>query len=87
MVDKVLSIQPRVGGGGGGLSPEQMVLARSKEILAQVPDDLEKSRGMKDLFKTNNGLLPSLTTVLVPEVVEITYMSGQTWTATSTNLR
>ena len=30
---------------------------------------------------------PSLTTVLVPEVVEITYMSGQTWTATSTNLR
>ena len=65
MVEKVLSIQPRVGGGGGGLSPEQMVLARSKEILEQVPEDLEKSRGMKDLFKTNNGLLPSLTTVLL----------------------
>jgi hypothetical protein len=42
-----------------------MVLARSKEILAQVPEDLEKSRGMKDLFKTTNGLLPSLTTVLL----------------------
>ena len=26
---------------------------------------------------------PSLTTVLVPEIVEITYMSGQTWTARS----
>ena len=68
MVEKVLSIQPRVGGGGGGLTPEQMVLARSKEILAQVPEDLEKSRGMKELFKTNNGLLPSLTTVLLQEM-------------------
>merc|ERR1712038_1846177 len=30
---------------------------------------------------------PSLKTVLVPEVIEITHMSGQTWTATGDNLR
>ena len=68
IVSKVLSIQPRVGGGGGGLSPEMIVLARSKEILAQVPEDLERSNGLKDLFKANNGLLPSLTTVLLQEM-------------------
>ena len=28
MVDKLLSIQPRIGGGGGGLTPEQIVLER-----------------------------------------------------------
>ena len=28
MVDKILSIQPRIGGGGGGLTPEQIVLER-----------------------------------------------------------
>lgn len=30
MVEKVLSIQPRVGGGGGGLTPDEVVLEKSK---------------------------------------------------------
>ena len=30
---------------------------------------------------------PSLTTVLEPDIVQITYKAGQTWTATESNLR
>ena len=68
MVDKILSIQPRIGGGGGGLTPEQIVLERQKAILAEIPGDLEKANGLKELFKKVNDLLPSLTTVLVQEM-------------------
>ena len=68
MVDKLLSIQPRVGGSGGGLTPEQIVLERQKAILAEIPPDLEKANGLKELFKKVNDLLPSLTTVLMQEM-------------------
>jgi len=68
MVEKILSIQPRVAAGGGGASPEQIVLQRSKEILDKVPADLEKAAGLKELFKSVNNLLPSLTTVLLQEM-------------------
>ena len=68
MVEKVLSIQPRVGGGGGGLTPEAIVLERGKSILAEIPDLLDRQNGLKELFKAVNGLLPSLTTVLVQEM-------------------
>ena len=30
---------------------------------------------------------PSLTTVLHPDVIEMTYLPGETWTATATTLR
>ena len=68
MVEKILSIQPRVTGGGDGLSPEQLVLERARELAAMVPDNLDKSNGQKEQFKTTNGLWPSLTTVLVQEI-------------------
>ena len=68
MVEKVLSIQPRVGGTGGGLTPEQIVLERGKSILGEIPEDLDRALGLKELFKAVNGLLPSLTTVLLQEM-------------------
>lgn len=69
MVTKVLSIQPRVsGGGGGGLSPDEIVLEKAKAFTEKIPANLDRSEGLKDLFKTQNGLLPSLTTVLVQEM-------------------
>lgn len=70
MVEKILSIQPRVGGGGEGLTPEQIVLERGKAILAEIPGDLERADGLKELFKATNGLLPSLSTVLVQEMTK-----------------
>ena len=69
MVTKVLSIQPRVGGStGGGLTPDEIVLEIAKGISERIPPDLDRNEGLKDLFKVNNGLLPSLTTVLVQEM-------------------
>ena len=52
MVEKVLSIQPRVGGGGGGLTPDEIVLERCKQIKETVPANLDRNEGgNKDLFK------------------------------------
>jgi len=44
------------------------VLEKAKQITEQIPANLERSEGLKDLFKTNNNLLPSLTTVLLQEM-------------------
>lgn len=68
MVETVLSIQPRVGGKGGGPTPDEIVLLRQKEILESLPEMIDKSTGKKELFKEKNGLLPSLTTVLLLEM-------------------
>ncbi len=71
MVEKVLSIQPRVGGsGGGGLTPDEIVLEKAKAIAEKIPPNLDRTEGLKDLFKTNNNLLPSLTTVLLQEMAK-----------------
>ena len=44
------------------------MLEKAKQITEQIPANLERSEGLKDLFKTNNNLLPSLTTVLLQEM-------------------
>lgn len=70
MVEKVVSIQPRVSGGGagGGLTPDEIVVEKAKFFTENIPADLDRAEGLKDLFKTTNNLLPSLTTVLVQEM-------------------
>lgn len=69
MVDKILSIQPRVtSSAGGGLTPEQQVLQRANELYNLIPESLDRSLGQKEQFKTTNNLLPSITTVLVQEM-------------------
>jgi dynein heavy chain len=59
-----LGIQPRVAQVAGGLTTDQVVLARVKELLEGTPEYLERELGKKEQFKMTNGLLPSLTTVL-----------------------
>jgi len=45
------------------------VKQKIEDIKVRVPENLERSQGLKDLFKKNaNGLLPSLTTVLLQEI-------------------
>lgn len=68
MVETVLGIQPRIASVAGGLSPDQIVLARSKQLLDDTPESLDREEGKKEMFKTTNNLLPSLTTVLVQEM-------------------
>ena len=68
MVEKILSIQPRVTSGGDGLSPEQIVLERARHLAAMIPENLDRANGQKEQFKMTNNLLPSITTVLVQEM-------------------
>jgi len=41
------------------------VLTRCQQLQDTVPGDLIREEGKKEQFKMTNGLLPSLTTVLV----------------------
>jgi dynein heavy chain len=69
VIDTILSIQPRLSTAGGGMTPDQIVLEKAKEILEGLPDTLEKKTGLKDLFHMNEqGLIPSLSTVLLQEM-------------------
>jgi len=68
VVDTVLGIQPRVGGASTGPSPDEIVLARQRDILEALQEPLDRESGKKDLFKEKNGLLASLTTVLLLEM-------------------
>jgi len=67
-VNTVLDIQPRIGGGGGGPTPDEVVLAKQKDLLEKHPETLDRATGKKELFKEKNGLLTSLTTVLLLEM-------------------
>lgn len=50
------------------MTPDEMVLSKSKQIAERIPEILERSNAKKELMKTHNGLLPSLTTVLLQEI-------------------
>lgn len=41
----MLSIQPREVGGAGGMTPDEIVLEKSKELLDKLPAVLEKAEG------------------------------------------
>lgn len=64
----ILSIQPRLAGGGGGLTPDELVLGKAASLLEELPAVLDASQGDKDMFKRTAGLLPSLTTVVLQEM-------------------
>lgn len=66
IVQTILSIQPRIGGGAGIKTPDEIVMERAKELKKGLPPLLDKSLGKKDLFKTDKqGLISSLSTVLL----------------------
>lgn len=65
-VATILSIQPREVGGAGGMTPDEIVIEKSKELLENLPSILEKEEGEKSLFVANSqGIIPSLSTVLL----------------------
>jgi hypothetical protein len=47
------------------MTPDEVVLARIAQLVEDTPASLDREEGKKEMFKTTNGLLPSLTTVLV----------------------
>jgi dynein heavy chain len=73
LLDTVLSIQPRLGGGdgsgGGASSSDVIVEALAAEMLQQLPPDLSLDEAIAGLFdRTPDGKLNSLSVVLSQEV-------------------
>lgn len=56
------------------MTPDEVVLAKVKSLLDDLPEILDREMGKKEQFKTTNGLLPSLTTVLVQEMEKFNRM-------------
>jgi len=48
IVETVLSIQSRIAGGGGGMTPDQIVLLKQKQLLDELPDPLDLHDGKKE---------------------------------------
>lgn len=75
-VNTVLSIQPRIASSGGGMTPDEVVLERIKQLQEEIPEPLDREDGKKEMFKATNGLLPSLTTVLLQEMEKFNRLLG-----------
>jgi len=69
LLDTVTSIQPRLGGGGDGVSEEDMVVALAEKLKAEVPAPLLQEEAGADIFTLNGkGELNSLQIVLLAEM-------------------
>ena len=69
IIDTILSIQPRIGGAAGGKTPDEIVMERAKMLKKGLPALIDQHLGKKDMFKQDKqGLIPSLSTVLLQEV-------------------
>lgn len=52
------------------------MIEKAKFFTANIPPNLDRAEGVKDLFKTTNNLLPSLTTVLLQEMEKFNRLLG-----------
>lgn len=75
MMSTILSIQPKIGGGYGfeirssGKNSDQVVMEIAENMQHQIPENLLIEEGNEDLFVQNEqGLIPSLSTVLLQEI-------------------
>lgn len=65
----VLDVQPRLGGGGGGKSNDDIAYELAENILGKLRDKLNLDDALKEMFEPDaKGRLNSLTTVLTQEV-------------------
>lgn len=79
LLDAVISIQPRVSGGGsGGGSTDAIVAGLCEDILQQMPPDLSLDEAAAGLFDRSSadGKLNSLSVVLGQEVERFRRLSG-----------
>jgi len=69
LMDRVLSMQPRVGDGGGAKSPDEVVLEMAVEIAENLPDILDRESANPETFALNEmGMMTSLAVVLSQEL-------------------
>ena len=51
IVSTILNIQPRIGGGVGVKTPDEIVMERAKELKKGLPPLLDKASGKKEMFR------------------------------------
>ena len=69
LVTTILDVQPRLGGGSGGKSNDDIVYELSESILEKVIEKLDIDEAKAEMFDLDDkGRMKSLTTVLVQEV-------------------
>jgi len=64
----ILDIQPRVTGGGNGMSGDDIILGIIMDIQEKLPELIDINDCAKHLFKINEGLMHCLATVLLQEI-------------------
>jgi len=71
-------LQPRTGGGGGGMSPDEIVTGTAEQIEEQVPKILdEEDAGPTTFVIQPNGLLNSLAIVLQQENIKFNRLTDR----------
>jgi len=69
LISTILQIQPKIRPKSAGKSNDEIVLELVNKLKEQLPELLEKEKGLKDLFTPGEGgILNSLTVVLVHEI-------------------
>ena len=59
------------------MTPDQIVLEKAKDFMANLPNQLIQTEGNKELFIRNEkGLIPSLSTVLTQEIEKFNRLLG-----------
>ncbi|XP_013408536.1 dynein heavy chain 6, axonemal [Lingula anatina] len=69
LIGTILDVQPRLGGGSGGKSNDDIVYELAESILGKIVENIEMENARQDMFDADaKGRLNSLTTVLTQEV-------------------
>jgi len=70
LLERVLNMQPRVGGGEGGKTPDEVVYELAQNIFENLPAVLNPEEAGEATFATNDeGMMTSLAVVLSQEMV------------------
>merc|ERR1719261_2066311 len=79
ILDVLLSVQPRVSGGGGGKKPEDIVTELAVSMSDRVPEDITKEGAHATAFPImeNTGMMESMGTCLLQEMARFNGMLKQ----------
>ena len=68
-MNTILEVQPRLGGGSGGKSNDEIVYELSESILEKIIEKLDIDEAKPEMFEPDDkGRMKSLATVLTQEV-------------------
>eukprot|EP00959_Pyramimonas_sp_CCMP1952_P389300 8157338-Pyramimonas_sp.AAC.1 len=72
LLERVLNMQPRIGGGEGGKTPDEVVYELAQNVFENLPANLDPEEAGEATFATNEeGMMTSLAVVLSQEMVRV----------------